>query len=283
VYSEPGRGSRFYAVLPRQPLDADVPAPRAAHQQLVALRDHPLRDGVARELAQAGVAADTASTAAEVLRLARVRRYTELALDLGLPDAPGLSALAALRGGGPSMHAAVKALALTPPSGAGVAFPVADVLAKPLRRPALARALVPLRDRLGPGRPVLVVDDEASSRDLMCAALQAAGVEAVAAASGAEALQRLPAVQPGVLVLDLMMPGIDGFQVLHELRGDPRWAELPVIVWSALTLSVEDIEALSRSATAIANAGETQAHAEVRDALLAAARQDRRGRRRHGG
>ncbi len=227
--------------------------------------------------------ADTAATAAEVLRLGRVRRYTELAIDLGLPDAPGLSLLAALRSGGPSMHAAVKALALTPPAGAGVAFPVAEVLAKPLRRPALARALVPLRDRLGPGRPVLVVDDEAGARELMCAALQANGIEAVAAASGAEALQRLPALQPAALVLDLMMPGIDGFQVLHELRGDPRWAELPVIVWTALTLGVEEVEALARSATAIANAGETQALAEVRDALLKAARQERRGRKRSGG
>ncbi|KQW51347.1 MULTISPECIES: PAS domain S-box protein [unclassified Roseateles] len=280
VYSDPGQGSRFYAVLPRQPLGVATEAPRSA--QLIALRDHPLRDGLARELSQAGVAADTAATAADVLRLTRARRYTELAIDMGLQDSPGLSLLAALRSGGPSMHAAVKALALTPPSGAGVAFPVSEVLAKPLRRPALARALVPLRDRLGPGRPVLVVDDEASSRELMCAALQAAGIEAVAVASGAEALRRLPALEPGAVVLDLMMPGIDGFQVLHELRSDPRWAELPVIVWTALSLTAEDIEALVRSATAIANAGEAQPLAEVRDALLRAARHDRRGRRRDG-
>ncbi|MBW8847425.1 MAG: PAS domain S-box protein [Burkholderiales bacterium] len=283
VYSEVGHGSRFYAVLPRQPDDAEADAPRPARQQLVALRDHPLRDGVARELSQAGVSADTAATAAEVLRLARVRRYTELALDLGLPDSPGLSMLAALRTGGPSMHAAVKALALTSASGAGVAFPVSDVLAKPLRRSALARALVPLRDRFVPGRPVLVVDDEAAARELMCAALAANGIEAVGVAGGAEALQALPALQPAALVLDLMMPGVDGFQVLHELRANPRWAELPVIVWTALALGVEDIEALARSATTIASintgAGKAQPLAEVRDALLNAARLDRRGRR----
>ena len=282
VYSEPGRGSRFYAVLPRQADSAAAPAPRPAHQQLVALRDHPLRDGVARELAQAGVAADTAATAAEVLRLARVRRYTELAIDLGLPDSPGLSLLAALRSGGPSMHAAVKALALTPAAGAGVAFRVADVLAKPLRRPSLARALVPLRDRLASGRPVLVVDDEAAARELMCAALQAAGVPTVAVAGGAEALAALATLEPAAIVLDLMMPGVDGFQVLHELRVDPRWVELPVIVWSALSLGVEEIEALLRSAHAIAQGGVNGPLAEVRDALLRAARQDRRGREQGG-
>ncbi|HEY1132877.1 MAG TPA: response regulator, partial [Roseateles sp.] len=155
----------------------------------------------------------------------------------------------------------------------------------PLRRTALARALVPLRERLGPGRPVLVVDDEAMSRELMCAALQAVGVEAVAVPGGAEALQRLQTLQPALVVLDLMMPGIDGFQVLHELRSDPRWAELPVIVWTALALAVEEIEVLARSARAIAGStAQDQARplAEVRDALLRAARLERRGRRRAG-
>ncbi|CAM3901286.1 PAS domain S-box protein [Roseateles saccharophilus] len=275
VYSEAGRGSCFYAVLPRRPGDADVDAP--GPQQLVALGDHPLRDGLARELAQAGVNADTAATAAEMLRLARERRYTELAIDLALPDSPGLATLAALRTGGPSMHAAVKALALNAPAGAGVAFPVSDVLAKPLRRAALARALVPLRQRFGPGRPVLVVDDEAAARELMCAALLGHGIEAIAVAGGAEALQALPALRPAAVVLDLMMPGVDGFQVLHELRRDPRWAELPVIVWTSLILSAEDIQALARSAAALD--GRREPRPEVRDALLRAARQDRRGRR----
>ncbi|RZL29415.1 MAG: response regulator, partial [Rubrivivax sp.] len=216
VYSEPDRGSLFYAVLPRQPEGHEGQAVRPAHQQLVALRDHPLRDGVARELAEHGVAADTAATAAEVLRLGRARRYTELAIDLALPDGPGLGLLAQLRSGGPSMHAAVKVLAWAPSAGGpepGVAFPVADVLAKPLRRAALARALVPLRDRFGLGRPVLVVDDEAACRELMVAALAANGIEAMAVSGGDEALQALPRLQPAAMVLDLMMPGVDGFQV----------------------------------------------------------------------
>jgi len=279
VYSEPGQGSRFYAVLPRRPENDAASQPRPAHQQLVALREHPLRDGVARELSQAGVVVDTAATAAEVLRLARVRRYTELALDLGLPDSPGLTMLAALRNGGPSMHAAVKALALTASDGAGVAFPVADVLAKPFRGAALARALVPLRERLVPGRPVLVVDDEAASRELMCAALASSGIATVAVPGGAEALQALSTIDPAVVVLDLMMPGVDGFQVLNQLRGDRRWVDLPVIVWTALSLSAEDIDALALSASVIAGSPQPASLSEVRDALLRAARRGRRSRR----
>ena len=69
------------------------------------------------------------------------------------------------------------------------------------------------------------------------------------------------------------------FQVLHELRCDPRWADLPVIVWTALSLSAEDIAALARSAALIAGSREPQPVAEVSDAMLRATRQDRRGRR----
>jgi CheY-like chemotaxis protein len=79
-------------------------------------------------------------------------------------------------------------------------------------------------------------------------------------------------------VLDLMMPGIDGFQVLHELRRHPRWADLPVIVWSALALGVDEIESLSRSAHAIAEDRGRQPQAEVSDALLRAAQQRRRAK-----
>jgi CheY-like chemotaxis protein len=142
---------------------------------------------------------------------------------------------------------------------------------------------VPLRERFGPGRPVLVVDDEATARELMCAALAANGIEAIALPGGAEALEALPRLQPAALVLDLMMPGVDGLQVLHALRADARWAELPVIVWSALSLSAEDIEALARSAASIAAVQAAQPLADVRDALLRAARQGRRGRRQAGG
>jgi PAS domain S-box-containing protein len=280
VYSRPGEGSRFYAVLPRQAGPAEGEPGRAHPQQLVALQDHALRDRLARELALAGVPVDAAASGAEVLRLTRARRYTELVMDLTLPDAPGLALLAALRSSGPSMHAAVKALALTSPAGVGMAFAVSDVLAKPLRRAALARALVPLRERLQPGRPVLVVDDEAGARELMCAALAANGIETLPLASGAEALQALPRLQPAALVLDLMMPALNGVQVLHELRSDARWAGLPVIVWTALALSAEEVEALTRSAGAIADAGEGPPLQPVRDTLLEAVRRGRRGRRR---
>ena len=151
-----------------------------------------------------------------------------------------------------------------------VAFLVADVLAKPLDRAELDRVLAPLRAQgADAGRfTVLVIDDEASARDLMSAALAQAGVDAVAVDGGAAALGWLASHAASALVLDLMMPGMDGFQVLHRLREDPALAGLPVIVWTAMALTPEDLAQLAASAQLIAGKGDAGSLAQVRDALL---------------
>ena len=270
VYSQPGEGSCFYAVLPRHVTHVDAQQEQAGDDPrlLVALRDHPWRDGLARELTHAGVDTDTAASAAEVLQLTRLRRYRGLALDLAWPDARGLAMLADLRASGASRHTPVKALGFGADASAEVAFPVADVLAKPLDRAELERVLAPLRP-VGGGRfTVLVVDDEASARDLMCASLAQVGVGAVAVESGPAALTWLAGQPASALVLDLMMPGMDGFEVLHQLRSDPLLAALPVVVWTAMALTPEDLAQLAASAQVIASKGSAGSLEQVRDALL---------------
>ncbi|MBI3348347.1 MAG: PAS domain S-box protein, partial [Burkholderiales bacterium] len=206
VYSQPGKGSCFYAVLPRQSGWAGAQQEQAGDDPrlLVALRDHPWRDGLARELTHAGFDTDTAASAAEIVQLTRVRHYRGLALDLAWPDARGLAMLADLRASGASQHTPVKALGFGGDASAEVAFLVADVLAKPLDRAELERVLAPLRPASGNRFTVLVVDDEASARDLMCASLAQVGVGAVAVESGPAALAWLAAHRASALVLDLM-------------------------------------------------------------------------------
>ncbi|WP_422018202.1 PAS domain S-box protein [Roseateles sp.] len=279
VYSRPGEGSCFYAVLPRHAALLDAEGDAAAEDDdprlLVALRDHPWRDGLARELTHAGIDTDTAASAAELVQLARVRHYSGLALDLAWPDACGLAMLGDLRAAGASRDTPVKALGFGADASAEVTFLVSDVLAKPLDLAELDRVLAPLRPggARGSGRfTVLVVDDEAAARDLMCAALSQVGVDAVAVDGGVAALAWLAGHAASALVLDLMMPGMDGFQVLHRLRSDPALAALPVVVWTAMSLSPEDVAQLAASAQVIAGKGEAGSLAQVRDALLRWAR-----------
>jgi len=275
VYSKPGEGSCFYAVLPRHaaPLDANGEPAQDDTRLLVALRAHPWRDHLASELTHAGFDTDTAASAAEVVQLTRVRHYSGLALDLALPDSPGLVMLADLRAAGASRDSPVKALGLGADNSAEVVFLVADVLAKPLDPVALARVLTPLRPAGGGVFTVLVVDDEASARDLMCEALAQVGVDAVALDSGPAALDWLAGHAASAVVLDLMMPGMDGFQVLHQLRADPALAGLPVVIWTAMTLASGELARLAASAQVIAGKGDAGSLAQVREALLHWARE----------
>jgi CheY-like chemotaxis protein len=82
-------------------------------------------------------------------------------------------------------------------------------------------------------KKVLVVDDQQDCSDPMARLLRVCGFEAECAADGVEALSKLENFGPDVILLDLAMPGMDGFDFLRALRGLPRWVDLPVVVFSA--------------------------------------------------
>ena len=83
------------------------------------------------------------------------------------------------------------------------------------------------------GGRVLVVDDEAEIRELCRVNLEFEGFEVVEAANGAEALEAVRRQRPDLVFLDLMMPGVDGWDVLHELKSDDDLSSIPVILLTA--------------------------------------------------
>jgi CheY-like chemotaxis protein len=90
-----------------------------------------------------------------------------------------------------------------------------------------------------PSPRVLVVEDEAAVREVWADALEYAGYEVLGAASGAEALAALDRTQPDVILLDMLMPDMDGFELLMRLRVNPAWAAIPVLVVSALGTALD--------------------------------------------
>ncbi|HKJ38440.1 MAG TPA: response regulator, partial [Anaerolineales bacterium] len=81
---------------------------------------------------------------------------------------------------------------------------------------------------------VLIVDDEFSGRQTLESVLEGDGYNLVMAESGMEALEKVKTVQPDVILLDVMMPGMTGFEVCQRIRNDPEVAEIPIIVLTAL-------------------------------------------------
>ena len=80
---------------------------------------------------------------------------------------------------------------------------------------------------------ILIADDRASSRELLRTVLQRAGYEVLEAEDGEQALAQARVGNPDLVLLDLQMPGLDGFGVLAELRGDPRFRDLPIVALTA--------------------------------------------------
>jgi CheY-like chemotaxis protein len=101
----------------------------------------------------------------------------------------------------------------------------------------------------------MVIDDDPMALDLMRATLAGMGITCTAFERGRDALDAFLQLRPQAIILDLMMPELDGFAVLDALRSIPEARETPVYIWTSLTLSEAEYEQLTRSAQAILSKG----------------------------
>jgi len=107
---------------------------------------------------------------------------------------------------------------------------------------------------------ILVVDDKATSRELLRTVLEKNGYAISEAADGGEAIEKARAESPDLILLDLQMPVRNGYEVLHELRQDPRYATLPIIALTASAMQGDREKALAAGFTAYLTKPVTLAH-----------------------
>ena len=87
---------------------------------------------------------------------------------------------------------------------------------------------------------MLVVEDDPATRDLLRTSLEKDGISVVEACNGMEAVRKLATIRPALILLDLMMPEMDGFQFTREVRSRPEWSEIPIIVMTAKDIAADD-------------------------------------------
>ncbi len=258
VRSAAGEGSLFFAVLPlRSPLRVSAPQPRSlagAHVEaprVLVIEDEPAdQERLVSLLLLAGYAVDTASTGAQALRAIEAQTYQAITLDLILPDMSGLAILQAIRKS-PGHEAVPVIVTAVSDDEVTAAFAVQEVLKKPLHPEDLRACLDRLAMRqLGPG-PILVVDDDEASTRLMVTSLKRLGFQVLTARDGVEGLAHAEATTPCAVILDLVMPNLDGFGFLREFRARTAWLNVPVLVWTTQDLSQEQLDVLMESATGI--------------------------------
>ncbi len=242
VESEPGKGSHFTVTIPaRSPEPGTTVAeiPGAIAGTVLIIDDNAeARDMVARFLRQEGFAILEASSGEKGLELARTHRPDAITLDVMMPGMDGWAVLTALKADPALARIPVIMLTVLENRSLGFSLGASEYLTKPLDRSRLRSVLE--RYRTDGRRDVLVVEDDGPTRDLLRRIVEAEGWSAATAENGQVALEMVRRQPPSIILLDLMMPVMDGCQFAAELRRHDAWRSIPVIVLTSKDLSAED-------------------------------------------
>lgn len=254
VESEPGKGSTFIIELPAEVVKAkpaehprerkgDTTALPGAPRVLVIDDDTNVHRLIEMALKPGGYQLHFASGGAEGLRLAKELRPAVITLDVMMPEKDGWSVLTALKSDPALARIPVIMLTIVGDKDLGFALGAAEYLVKPIDWNQLS---VLLKKYAGTANSanVLIVEDDAPLRELLRRTLEKENWSVTEAGNGAEALASIASRPPSVILLDLVMPVMDGFQVLAELRKRADWSRIPVIVTTAKDLSADERERL---------------------------------------
>jgi PAS domain S-box-containing protein len=252
VESRVGEGSVFTIDLPLG-MEADahaeiVPEPglgdaapiAGEERSVLVIDDDPNAvDLLSRTLQAAGLRVVTASDGREALRLARTLKPSAITLDVLMPVMDGWSVLRELKADPLTHDIPVVMVTMTDDREQGYALGATEFLTKPIDRPRLIELLQRCASERSAQR-ALVVDDQEESRDVLRRALENADWQVVEAENGTAALERVAEGPPSLILLDLMMPVMDGFEFVSELRKVEAWRRIPIVVVTAKDITEED-------------------------------------------
>ena len=270
VASELGKGTTFTVRLPAETKKPQAtPEPEATDEVasaaatvLVVDDDVTVRDVVMRALTSDGLRVITAADGEEGLRLARLRRPSLIFLDVMMPKMDGWAVLTALKAEPELADIPVVMLTIMNETEMGYMLGAAEYLSKPIDRDRLANIMSKHRKDVGASQ-VLIVEDDPTTRDVLGRSLVKQGWDVAEAANGRQALERIQHHEPALILLDLMMPEMNGFEFLSELRQNDRWANLPVVVLTSKDLTNEERAMLTGNVERIVQKG-----SYTREALL---------------
>jgi PAS domain S-box-containing protein len=247
VESRPGDGSVFTVRLPRRAtpaglaagdVDATPVGSGAAGTVLVIDDDPTVHDLLRRALARRGFRVESATDGATGLERARSLRPDAILLDVLMPGLDGWTVLSRLKEDASLAEIPVVMVTMLDDRSLGFALGATDYVTKPVD----PRRLLSVLQRLcpEPAGTVLVVDDDPASRQRLVRVVRDGGWTAAEAENGLVALERLEEVRPSLILLDLVMPEMDGFALAARLRRDPEWSRVPVVVVTGKELTAED-------------------------------------------
>ena len=261
--SEPGQGSCFYFSLPIEAAAVRGTAsretkPRARASELpriLVIEDDPASGQLFQsQLTSSGYEAVLCDQPKRAAEIAAELQPSAITLDLLMPPINGWELLLQLKGDPRTRSIPVMVVTIVDQPAMGVTLGADEYLVKPVDKAALLAAVercLGARGGAPPARPILVVEDDAPTREVIRELLGARGYAVANAADGAQARDWVEANLPELVILDLVLPEVSGFELLAEWRASPRTADIPVFVLTGKDLSHEEEKYLRNHAESL--------------------------------
>lgn len=250
VESEPGTGSTFRCWLPAFPAiqeQADHVVAKE-HQDdnarnevcILLIDDEPFNEQLMkRYLAKEGWSLAYAENGQQGIALAKKLRPKVICLDILMPGMDGWSVLAKLKNDPELADIPVVIWSMTSDKQLGYALGASEYITKPVERDRLIKVMDKYISRRN-NRSILVIEDDATTSDFITKLLQREGFSVTQAGNGLLALEYMESETPALILLDLMMPEMDGFEFIAQLRKQNKWNSIPVVVMTAKSITLED-------------------------------------------
>src|SRR6202022_4004132 len=179
-------------------------------------------------------------------------RPDAITMDVLMPGGTGFETLVALRKTPETANIPIIIVSIVEQKQVGFALGAADYLIKPIRKPVL---LETIRKHVLPhsddDTEILLVDDDPKTLELLEEALRSAGYDTQSVQSGARALEVLSSKLVSAVLLDLLMPGMDGFELIRHIRLNAALKQLPIFVMTGKSLTTEESDLLARDTQAL--------------------------------
>ena len=271
LVSEPGKGSVFTISLPLVARAEGVRTgepevftgtPGISRPLILVVEDDPAAaELLTRQLERAGFRTEVARTGNDAMAQAIARKPAAITLDILLPDLDGWEVLTRLKRDAATSNIPVVVVSVVDNPELGIALGALDYFVKPVPAKDLINRLSRLKfgRRAGEKPLILVVDDEAANREWLKRILEPAGFAVVPARGGREAIDLARSRRPDLVMLDLMMPEVTGFDVVEALRANETTKSTPIMVLTAKNLTESDIRQLNGHVSTILRRGSTGA------------------------
>ena len=274
VESELGKGSRFTIDLPFEARSPHL-IPKALAESvakaagdlsrplvLVVEDDPAAAELLGRQIERAGFRTEIARTGVEAVAMAKEHKPAAITLDILLPDVDGWEVLTRLKRDEMTSDIPVIVVSVVDNPELGRALGALDYFVKPVEAKELVHRLLSFNFKRKSGdrkTRILVVDDEVANRDWLKEVLEPEGFTVLLAKGGQEAIELAMSRKPDLLMLDLLMPGVNGFDVVAALSGNEGTKAIPIVVLTAKSLTRADIKQLNGHVSTILKRGSTGA------------------------